>query len=131
MENLFGQGEPVIEGGQFVRVAVERGFDKQGGTGRDGASLTYRAGPEVRVGQRVEVPLGRGNKAAAGIVVVVGGEEVLGGIPPSKVKSILKVQSARLPERLVELGRWMAEYYVCPLGMVLSSMIHRGGFSHL
>ncbi len=121
MSDLFGQPEQTTAGLRFVRVAVERGID---GAGRDGATLTYRVGDEgVEVGQRVEVPLGRGNKKESGIVVVVGGDELLDGIPPSKVKAVLKVGSARLPERLVELARWMSEYYVCPLGMVLSSMM--------
>lgn len=120
MSDLFGQGEQTT-GGLYVRVAVERGID---GQGRDGATLTYRVvNGGVQVGQRVEVPLGRGNKAESGIVVVVGGDELLDGIPPSKVKGVLKVGTALLPERLVELARWMAEYYVCPLGMVLAAMM--------
>lgn len=85
--------------------------------------LTYRASGEVHVGQRVEVPLGRGNRAAAGIVVVVGGEELLEGIPARKVKTVLKVHQARLPERLIELARWISDYYICPLGMTLATMM--------
>jgi primosomal protein N' (replication factor Y) (superfamily II helicase) len=119
MSGLFGQRE-VEHTGPYIRVAVERSIDAEG-TAR---GLTYRAGTlDVCVGQRVEVPLGRGNRSAAGIVVVVGGEELLDGIPPSKVKSILKVSPARLPERLVELARWISEYYVCPLGMTLATMM--------
>src|SRR5690606_9872384 len=85
--------------------------------------FTYRAGADVRVGQRVEVPLGQNNKKASGIVVRVGGEELLDGLKPSRVKRILAASPSRLPPRLVELARWMAEYYVCPLGMVLATMM--------
>lgn len=121
MNDLFGQAGQTTSGGVYVRVAVERGIDR----GRDIAALTYRAAgeAEIHVGQRVEVPLGRGDKVTSGIVVVVGGDELLDGIPPSKVKSVLKIGTARLPERLVDLAVWMSEYYVCPLGMVLASMM--------
>lgn len=119
MGELFGQSEDVGSG-RYVRVAVERSIDADG-TAR---GLTYRAGDaDLQVGQRVEVPLGRGNRAAAGIVVVVGGAELLEGIPPSKVKSVLRAGNARLPERLIELARWISEYYVCPLGMTLATMM--------
>lgn len=117
MGDLFGQSEAV--GGPYVRVAVERSIDAEGSM----RGLTYRASGEVHVGQRVEVPLGRGNRAAAGIVVVVGGEELLEGIPARKVKTVLKVHQARLPERLIELARWISDYYICPLGMTLATMM--------
>lgn len=107
-----------------MRVAVERGIDR----GTDDGALTYRceagAGEDgVRVGERVEVPLGRGGKSAGGIVVEVGGAELLGDLPPSRVKRVLKRTGAVLPAGLVELAAWMAEYYVCPLGMVLTGMM--------
>ncbi len=123
MQELFPQSESekrAERAGVFVRVAVERGIDAEGA----GDGLTYRAGAEpLEVGQRVEVPLGRGNKRASGIVVSVGGAELLDGFPPSKVKAVLGAGPGRLPRRLVELARWMADYYVCPLGMVLATMM--------
>src|SRR5690606_16940437 len=98
--------------------AVERGIDAHAGM------LTYRLGDEpVRVGERVQVPLGRRDRAAAGVVVEVGGEELLEGLAPSRVKPIVRRAGAALPAPLVELGRWMSEYYVCPLGMVLATMM--------
>ncbi len=108
---------------RFVRVVVERGIDAKGGDG-----LTYgdRAGT-LRVGDRVEVPLGKGNTRAGGLVVAVGGSELLGGMSPAKVKLVLgkavEGLETRLPASLVELARWMSEYYVCPLGMVLANMM--------
>ncbi len=119
MSDLFGNGTPA-QSGPYVRVAVERSIDR---SGPEGATLTYRAVGDIHVGQRVEVPLGRGNRAAAGIVVVVGGDELLDGIPPSKVKGLLRVSPGRLPARLIELARWISEYYICPLGMTLATMI--------
>ena len=105
------------EGEVYVRVAVERGIDS------GEAGLTYRAGRGVEVGDRVEAPLGRGDTKTGGFVIQVGGADLLGQIDPRKVKRILGVSGARLPEPLVELARWMSGYYVCPLGMVLATMM--------
>jgi primosomal protein N' (replication factor Y) len=113
-------GRAAAADGVYVRVAVERGIDR--GDGGAGEGLTYAVPVGmVRVGQRVEVPLGRGNKPAAGIVVEVGGSELLEGL--SRAKPLLRASSAVLPETLVELARWMAKYYICPLGMVMAAML--------
>jgi primosomal protein N' (replication factor Y) len=106
-------------GWTYLRVAVERGLD-QGGRGE---GLTYKSGVPVEVGRRVEVPLGRGDARAAGIVIAAGGPELLDGFSPAKVKPILKDTGAGLPPRLVELAKWMSGYYVCPLGMTLAAML--------
>jgi len=118
-KSLFGTEEPRVDrsGDVFVRVSVERGIDAPNDQG-----LTYRADPPVGVGDRVEVPLGRGNTRTGGVVIAAGGEELLDGYPASKVKRVLEVRRASLPESLVELARWMSWYYVCPLGMVLATM---------
>lgn len=121
---LFAEQETADSGGVFVRVAVERGMDR----GPEDAALTYRCDPgageaRVRVGERVEVPLGRGGKSAGGIVVEVGGPELLGDLAPSRVKPVLRRTGAVLPAGLLGLAAWMAEYYVCPLGMVLTGMM--------
>ena len=106
-------------GSAYARVAVERGIEGEGAEG-----LTYRCDGFVpRVGERVEVPLGKGGKRSSGIVVSVGGAEMLGGMAASKVKSVAARSGAALPEQLVDLARWMAGYYVCPLGMVLATMM--------
>lgn len=100
----------------YARVAIERGIDRMGG-------LTYRGEPEIRVGQRVVVPVGRGNVSTGGIVIETGGNELLDGFDPRKVKAVLEMSSTVLPESLVELGQWMATYYMCPLGMVFGSIV--------
>ncbi len=118
MNSLFSPAS-ASPGDRFVRVAVERAVDRGSDEG-----LTYALEQdEIEVGERVEVPLGRGDKRAAGIVVRVGGRELLNGLPVEKVKRVLRRTGARLPPPLVELARWMAGYYVAPLGMVLASML--------
>ncbi|MEM8496242.1 MAG: primosomal protein N', partial [Planctomycetota bacterium] len=46
-------------------------------------------------------------------------------LPADKIKSILKLEDALvgLPEDLMDLARWVAAYYACPLGMVLQTML--------
>src|ERR1051325_2682424 len=124
-ETLFAPApeRPTTEG-VFVRVAVERGIDTDLGS----EGLTYRlelpaSAVPLSVGERVEVPLGRLGKPAAGIVVAVGGPELLDGLSPSKVKAVFRRSGATLPTSLIELAKWMAGYYVCPLGMVLATMM--------
>ncbi len=98
----------------LVRVAVERGIEGEG--------LTYASPwPEIRVGEQVEVPLGRGK--SRGVVIAKGSAELLDGLDRTKVRHVLKRLGAELPIELVELGRWIAAYYVAPLGMTLASMV--------
>ncbi len=107
---------PPPEDTVFVRVAVERGLDAQG--------LTYRQGDEpLEVGDRVEVPLGRGNTRTGGLVLETGGPELLGDYPPSKVKPVARRVGPVLPASLVPLAQWIARYYLTPIGMVLAAMV--------
>jgi primosomal protein N' (replication factor Y) len=103
-----------------VRVVVERGLDEKSGI--EGLTYGTDAG-DIAVGERVEVPLGSGNRATGGVVVAVGGKELLEGLAAGKVKRILDRSGVKLPEELVELARWVAGYTVTPLGVVLATMM--------
>jgi primosomal protein N' (replication factor Y) len=83
--------------------------------------LTYLAPPslDVRVGQRVQVPLGA--RRAMGIVV-----EPVGAVAPGvKVREILRVvdDAPLLSPELLTLGLWIAEYYLAPVGEVFRAML--------
>lgn len=124
---LFSGDTDTAAPGVYVRVAVERGIDRLPTSG-DG-SLTYRVEPGCDrpvPGQRVEVPLGRGEGAGRvtqGIIVEVGDESLAGGVAATRVRSITRLRDEVLPGDLLLLARWMAGYYVCPLGMVLAGMM--------
>lgn len=108
---------------RLVRVVVERGIEGSLSDAGD-AGLTYACDDErVSIGDRVEVPLGRGDTPAGGVVVAVGGAELLPNPPPARIKRVLSRSGARLPASLIDLARWIARYYVCPLGMVLATMM--------
>ena len=106
--------------GPFAGVALERGIDRV---------LTYTVPPEfsqaIRVGQRVRVPLGRGNSAAFGVVVSVADDAPAGLKPTTRLKPVKAIADERVlvDGPLLELARWIARYYVCPLGTVLDSVI--------
>lgn len=103
---------------RYVRVVVERGIE--GSAGLEG--LTYRGG-DLEIGRWVTVPLGRAGKQVGGVVVASGGRELLEGLDPSKVKSVIEAGQAALSSEQVALARWMSWYYVCPLGVVIKAML--------
>ena len=103
----------------YALVALERSIDRGEG------GLTYavpRTLSDLSVGDRVRVPLGRGNKPASGYVV---GLRDAADASIKQVKAILARERAAssLPQDLVTLAAWIAGYYCCPLGMVFGSML--------
>lgn len=78
----------------------------------------------VGPGQRVRVPFGRGDKSETGYVVHVGRPE-----PTSrKLKTILDVvdREPLVSAKMLELTRWIADYYLCGWGQVLQSVVPAG-----
>ncbi|MCY3824417.1 MAG: primosomal protein N', partial [Nitrospinae bacterium] len=86
-------------------------------------TLTYRAGRELAErlspGLRVLVPLGR--RKVTGYVVHPPGESPPPGVEPGSVKSVLEMldDEPLLTPELLELTRWVAEYYCCGWGEAL------------
>ena len=124
MDTLFETGLPTPAppvGCGFAMVAVERGVDRY----PDG--LTYvvpQALAGLVEGQRVVVPLGRGDQSTRGTVVAR-----LDALPPevdpARLKAILRVADDRPPlgRELLDLARWISRYYVCPIGLTLAGML--------
>jgi primosomal protein N' (replication factor Y) len=85
--------------------------------------FTYESGGlEPVAGGRVVVPFGKGSeKRLSGIVTRVHREK-----PQSrKTKSVLQVLDTApvLDEKLLALGRWIAQYYLAPIGEVYRTML--------
>lgn len=112
--------------GGGTRVQEHLSRDTRGGVGLD-AALLYRLpaalADQARLGQLATVPLGRAGKPVTGVIVELGGPELLGDLPAHKVKDLLDLSPAVLPPALLDLAKWIAAYYVCPLGMVLLAMM--------
>jgi primosomal protein N' (replication factor Y) (superfamily II helicase) len=106
---------------QRMLVAVERGVDAypEGLTYGVPASLA-----PLRAGQRVIVPLGRGDAATHGWVVRVLETADSAGIPDERLKPVRSVDPTNaLPAQVMELARWMSAYYACPLGVALAGVL--------
>ncbi|MCP3904027.1 MAG: primosomal protein N' [Planctomycetes bacterium] len=115
MPSLFPNDGPA----GFARIAVERGIDRY----PDG--LTYGIPAELadlEPGERVVVPLGRGDRPSAGYVVEI---DVASDLEPDAVKLIQRRDdgAVRLPAGLLALARWIASYYCAPIGMTLAAML--------
>jgi primosomal protein N' (replication factor Y) len=84
-------------------------------------SFTYELrGLEVEAGARVLVPFG--GQRLVGVVVALHDTPPKPGVELKPVELILD-EAALLPEELMELARWIAVYYVAPLGEVLRGML--------
>ena len=75
-------------------------------------------------GQRLEVPFGRANKLLNAFCIEIK-DAKSSSIPRGKLKIVKKIvdNSPLLDERLLKLGKWISDYYICPLGEVLSAML--------
>ena len=111
---------------RLAQVAIERGIDRY----PDGLSYAI---PEqltdLHAGDRVLVPLGRGDTPTAGWVLRLHEQGVSDArgrpIDPLKVKAILRKDDSgvRLPAQSLALAEWISDYYACPIGMTLASML--------
>ena len=75
------------------------------------------------VGARVIVPFS--GQRLMGVVTRVHGDAPVEGIEIKPVQQVLD-DAALLPDELMELARWIAQYYVAPLGEVLRGMMPLG-----
>jgi primosomal protein N' (replication factor Y) len=103
----------------YARVAVERGID------RYPEGLTYAVPADLAglaPGERVVVPLGRGDATTAGYVIEVRTDCDLDA---DDVKLIRRRDETapRLPADLLDLATWMSRYYCAPIGITLAAML--------
>jgi primosomal protein N' (replication factor Y) len=79
---------------------------------------------KLRAGQRVQVPLGRGNRPIVGYCTAVGTKAV--GQRPLKPLARVVDAEPLLSAAMLRLAQWMADYYLCPLGQVLQAIVPAG-----
>jgi primosomal protein N' (replication factor Y) len=75
-------------------------------------------------GQRVQVPLGKGNRGVIGYCLQVG-SKATGSRPLKEVLAVVDPLPLLSPA-MMRLAEWMAEYYLCPLGQVLHAVLPAG-----
>ncbi|MFH5805204.1 primosomal protein N' [Alienimonas sp. DA493] len=89
---------------------------------------------EIVPGRRVRVPFGRGlrgGRSESGFVVAVRPVEEYAkerGAKPERLKTIDRTldEAPLVDGKMLELSRWIAEYYLCGWGQVLSSIVPAG-----
>ncbi|MBN1786853.1 MAG: primosomal protein N' [Sedimentisphaerales bacterium] len=103
---------------KIVTVALDTGVDDV-----FDYLLPDRLGP-ISPGRRLEVPFGRANKIITGFCVEVKDAKSYNQTK-RKLKFVKKILDAEplLDDRLLRFGRWISDFYVCPLGQVLSAMV--------
>jgi primosomal protein N' (replication factor Y) len=112
--------------GPFVGVVFNRPIEQV---------LTYRVPSRlkriIQRGQRVRVPLGRGDRLAVGYCVRV---EVA---PPddlelARIKEVVEILDPLplIDAKMLELTRWMADYYACSWGQALDAVVPAGVKKH-
>jgi len=100
---------------RYARVAIDRSIDRL---------FDYRIPEEVRhivtEGSMVDVPFG--HRQARGTVVEVTDKT---RVPQEKIRDIQHVvtEDSLIRPAIMELARWMADYYVAPLDAVLQSVL--------
>jgi primosomal protein N' (replication factor Y) len=120
--SFFDSGAALGGEGAFVGVVFNRPLEQV---------FTYRV-PErmrglVREGQRVRVPLGRGNKPAVGYCVGIQSEPPA-DVPPDRLKDVIELldDPPLIDAAMLELTRWMAGYYACSWGQALDAVVPAG-----
>ena len=86
--------------------------------------------PAVQVGVRVRVPLGRGNRPMIGycMAVIDPHHELAESVNPKRLKPIQGVVDATpiINSTLLSVADWISEYYLCPVGQVIETVVPAG-----
>jgi primosomal protein N' (replication factor Y) (superfamily II helicase) len=118
------QPEPMLfeteSRGPFASVVFNRPLDQE---------FTYAIPEHLRrrvvPGQRIRVPLGRGNELITGYCVRV---DETSSLPPDRIKDVVETidDPPLIDASMLELTRWMALYYVCSWGQALDAAVPAG-----
>ncbi len=95
----------------LVNLSLDRGFDYL---------IPDNLADKIAVGAQVTVPFNRGERT--GFVMNISDTSE---VPPDKLKSVLSIPAnrTRIPEKLIELGNWMAEYYCAGREQAVRSLL--------
>jgi primosomal protein N' (replication factor Y) len=112
--------------GLFAGVVFNRPIDQV---------LTYRVPDRLRSiiqpGQRVRAPLGRKDGLAVGYCVALQTQPPV-GLDGARIKAVAEVLDSPplIDRRMLELTRWLADYYACSWGQALDAAVPAGVKKH-
>ncbi|MDR0328807.1 MAG: primosomal protein N' [Planctomycetaceae bacterium] len=110
-----------LENRKIAKVAFPSGYD---------AVLDYLVpnplAAQMETGMRVLVPLGKRNRSTIGYCIDI--QPVGIASPNLKLKQVESLLDDRrlLDDKMLELTRWIAQYYLCPIGQVLEAILPAG-----
>ena len=84
---------------------------------------------QVALGKRVLVPLGRGNRTREAYCIdVCSAAERSAAVDMRKLKPLRRVldRDALLNSEMLDVARWISDYYVTPLGQVIETVVPSG-----
>jgi primosomal protein N' (replication factor Y) len=85
---------------------------------------------QIETGMRILVPLGKGNRPTTGYCIDIQPWGIASSnLNLKQVKSLLD-ERRLLDDKMIELTRWIAQYYLCPIGQVLEAILPAGVRSH-
>ncbi|HEX3449916.1 MAG TPA: primosomal protein N', partial [Isosphaeraceae bacterium] len=122
----MSDADQTLAEGPFVGVVFNRPIEQV---------LTYRVPSRlksvIRAGQRVRVPLGRGTKPAVGYVVRVDASAPA-DLDPARIKEVVEVLDPLplIDGTMLQLTRWIADYYACSWGQALDAVVPAGVKKH-
>ena len=106
---------------RIAKVAFPTGYD---------AVLDYlvpnHLAAKIEPGMRVFVPLGRGNRPTIGYCIDIQPWGIASTHLKLKQVESLFDDSRLLDDKMLELTRWIAQYYLCPIGQVLEAILPAG-----
>jgi primosomal protein N' (replication factor Y) len=116
---LFGEGQAQAQvAGLFADIVFDRPLDH---------AYTYHIpanlAASVQVGKRVLAPFGKGDRLTVGYCVGVNEHG-----PDKGIKELARVidDAPLLTDNLLRLTRWLADYYLCSWGQVLTAVVPAG-----
>ncbi len=110
-------GESAVTPARIARVVINLSLDRE---------FDYLIPPSmsdrIQIGSRVRVPFGKGKNDRVGYVVKLAADSECA---LEKLKSIsgIEGEKAQIPDKLMELASWMANYYCCPREQAVRAML--------
>ncbi len=81
----------------------------------------------LQPGQRVKVPLGRGNRSIQGycVALISPQDAMAASVNPTRLKPVTAIVDPRplIPTGLLQLGQWISDRWHCPLGVTLETIV--------
>src|SRR5918997_3092064 len=120
----FGAGEELESEaeGSFAGIVFNRPIDRV-----FPSRVPPRLRPVLQPGQRVRVPLGRGNEPAVGYCVSLAARAPA-DVESRRLKDVLEVldDPPLIDAAMLDLTRWLAGYYACSWGQALDAVVPAG-----